>query len=191
MGVRTGAGHPLRSVDRRLRRAGHPLEITQIGTFDERVTRSPPARRRFWSGSPAPSFNRVGGNERVTRSAKPSGVWKSGALHRRYQRIASLTLATTSSVNSASAVQLDLHPEAQTEIVGAADWYDQRAAGLGDHFLAEIDAALSTATARAQRLRSRARLEHVRRTELTLPPCIADRSTSMAQVQDTSALSRE
>jgi hypothetical protein len=38
-------------------------------------------------------------------------------------------------------VQLVLHPEAQTEIVEAADWYDLQDAGLGDEFLAEIESA--------------------------------------------------
>jgi len=46
-------------------------------------------------------------------------------------------------------VQLVLHPDPQTDIVEAADWYDQRASGLGDEFLAEVDAALATVTERA------------------------------------------
>lgn len=41
-------------------------------------------------------------------------------------------------------MQLVLHPEAQAEIVEAADWYDQRSSGLGDEFLSELDAALAT-----------------------------------------------
>jgi plasmid stabilization system protein ParE len=46
-------------------------------------------------------------------------------------------------------VQLVLHPDAQAEIVEAVDWYDQRAPGLGDDFLAEVDAALATVAERA------------------------------------------
>jgi toxin ParE1/3/4 len=45
-------------------------------------------------------------------------------------------------------VQLVLHPDAQTEIIEAGDWYDQQAAALGDDFLVEIDAALSTVSTR-------------------------------------------
>jgi toxin ParE1/3/4 len=40
-------------------------------------------------------------------------------------------------------VQLVLHPEAQAEILEAADWYDLQDAGLGDEFLAEIESAMS------------------------------------------------
>ena len=39
-------------------------------------------------------------------------------------------------------MQLVVHPDAQTEIIEAADWYDQRATGLGDEFMADIDSAL-------------------------------------------------
>jgi toxin ParE1/3/4 len=41
-------------------------------------------------------------------------------------------------------VQLVIHPDAQAEIVEAVDWYEQRAAGLGDDLLAEIEAAFRT-----------------------------------------------
>jgi hypothetical protein len=40
-------------------------------------------------------------------------------------------------------VQLVLHPEAQNEILEAADWYDLQDAGLGNEFLAEIESAMS------------------------------------------------
>lgn len=39
-------------------------------------------------------------------------------------------------------MKLDLHPDAQSEIIAAADWYDRRARGLGDELLVEVDAAL-------------------------------------------------
>jgi hypothetical protein len=39
-------------------------------------------------------------------------------------------------------VQLAIHPDAQLEIIEAADWYEQRATGLGDDLVAEVQAAL-------------------------------------------------
>lgn len=39
-------------------------------------------------------------------------------------------------------MQLVLHPEAQSEIIEAADWYDLKDAGLGDEFLAELELAM-------------------------------------------------
>ena len=41
-------------------------------------------------------------------------------------------------------MQLVIHPDAQSEIIEAADWYDQHSAGLGDDLMAEVDAALET-----------------------------------------------
>jgi len=41
-------------------------------------------------------------------------------------------------------VRLAIHPDAQADILEAADWYEQRAAGLGGDLLAEIDAAFGT-----------------------------------------------
>ncbi len=40
-------------------------------------------------------------------------------------------------------MQLVVHAEAQQEIIEAADWYDERAEGLGDDLLARVDAASS------------------------------------------------
>jgi len=45
-------------------------------------------------------------------------------------------------------VQLVIHPDAQTEIIEAADWYEQRATGLGDDLVAEVQTALETIVAR-------------------------------------------
>lgn len=45
-------------------------------------------------------------------------------------------------------MQLVIHPDAQLEIVEAADWYEQRAAGLGDDLVAEVQAALETIVGR-------------------------------------------
>jgi plasmid stabilization system protein ParE len=39
-------------------------------------------------------------------------------------------------------VRLELHPEARAELRSAALWYDERRAGLGDEFIAEVSAAL-------------------------------------------------
>ena len=39
-------------------------------------------------------------------------------------------------------MRLELHPEAQAELRSAALWYDERRAGLGDEFIAEVSAAL-------------------------------------------------
>jgi toxin ParE1/3/4 len=38
-------------------------------------------------------------------------------------------------------VQLVIHPDAQVEIVEAADWYDQRAEGLGNNLMTELEGA--------------------------------------------------
>jgi len=35
------------------------------------------------------------------------------------------------------------HPEADAEVIAAADWYEERVRGLGSDFLDEIDAAIS------------------------------------------------
>jgi hypothetical protein len=51
-------------------------------------------------------------------------------------------LAKQSLPNLTGAVHLVLHPEAQAEILEAADWYDLQDVGLGDEFLAEVDAAI-------------------------------------------------
>ncbi len=39
---------------------------------------------------------------------------------------------------------LVVHPDAEREIIEAADWYDQRAEGLGDDLFAAVDAAITT-----------------------------------------------
>ena len=39
-------------------------------------------------------------------------------------------------------MHLELHPEARAELRSAALWYDERRAGLGDDFIAEVSAAL-------------------------------------------------
>lgn len=39
-------------------------------------------------------------------------------------------------------MQLVIHPDAQLEIIEAADWYEQRATGLGDDLVGEVQAAL-------------------------------------------------
>lgn len=39
---------------------------------------------------------------------------------------------------------LVVHPDAQQEIIEAADWYDERADGLGDDLLASVDAGIAT-----------------------------------------------
>lgn len=41
-------------------------------------------------------------------------------------------------------MQLELHPDAQAEIVEAVVWYEQRAIGLGDDLLVELEAAFRT-----------------------------------------------
>jgi toxin ParE1/3/4 len=38
-------------------------------------------------------------------------------------------------------VRLELHPEGRAELRSAALWYDERRAGLGDEFIAEVSAA--------------------------------------------------
>lgn len=38
-------------------------------------------------------------------------------------------------------MRLELHPEARAELRRAALWYDERRAGLGDEFIAEVSAA--------------------------------------------------
>ena len=38
-------------------------------------------------------------------------------------------------------MRLELHPEARAELRIAALWYDERRAGLGDEFIAEVSAA--------------------------------------------------
>jgi hypothetical protein len=40
-------------------------------------------------------------------------------------------------------VLLELHPDAQLDVLEAADWYDARAPGLGDDLLAEFEGTLS------------------------------------------------
>jgi plasmid stabilization system protein ParE len=39
-------------------------------------------------------------------------------------------------------VRVELHPDARAELRSAALWYEERRAGLGDEFVAEISAAL-------------------------------------------------
>ena len=39
-------------------------------------------------------------------------------------------------------MRLELHPEARAELRSAALWYDERRAGLGDEFIAEVSATL-------------------------------------------------
>ena len=39
-------------------------------------------------------------------------------------------------------MRLVIHPDVQAEIVEAVDWYEQRAIGLGQDLLVEIEAAL-------------------------------------------------
>jgi plasmid stabilization system protein ParE len=39
-------------------------------------------------------------------------------------------------------VRVELHPEARAELRAAAIWYDERRAGLGDEFIAEVSAVL-------------------------------------------------
>ena len=41
-------------------------------------------------------------------------------------------------------MQLVIHPDAQAEIIEAADWYEQRATGLGEDLVAEVQAAFDT-----------------------------------------------
>lgn len=41
-------------------------------------------------------------------------------------------------------MQLVIHPDAQLEIIEAADWYERRAAGLGDALVIEIQAAFES-----------------------------------------------
>jgi plasmid stabilization system protein ParE len=43
-----------------------------------------------------------------------------------------------------NAVLVELHPDAQLDVIEAADWYDARATGLGDELVAEFDATLAT-----------------------------------------------
>lgn len=38
-------------------------------------------------------------------------------------------------------MRLELHPEARAELRSAALWYEERRAGLGDEFIAEVSAA--------------------------------------------------
>ena len=40
-------------------------------------------------------------------------------------------------------MRLELHPEARAELRSAALWYDERRAGLGDEFIAEVSASLN------------------------------------------------
>jgi plasmid stabilization system protein ParE len=41
-------------------------------------------------------------------------------------------------------VRLVIHPDAEADIVEAADWYDRRSIGLGDELVAEVEAALAS-----------------------------------------------
>ena len=41
-------------------------------------------------------------------------------------------------------MQLELHPDAKLDLLEAADWYDSRAAGLGDDLIAEFEEATTT-----------------------------------------------
>jgi hypothetical protein len=52
-----------------------------------------------------------------------------------FRRSLGSRLAKQSLPNLTSAVHLVLNPEAQAEILEAADWYDLQDAGLGDEFL--------------------------------------------------------
>ena len=45
-------------------------------------------------------------------------------------------------------MQLVIHPDAQLEVIEAADWYEQRATGLGDDLVNEVQAALETIVGR-------------------------------------------
>ncbi len=40
-------------------------------------------------------------------------------------------------------MRVELHPEARVELRAAANWYDERRAGLGDEFMAELSALLT------------------------------------------------
>jgi plasmid stabilization system protein ParE len=40
-------------------------------------------------------------------------------------------------------VEVELHPEARTELRAAALWYEERRAGLGDEFVSEISTVLA------------------------------------------------
>ncbi|MCW5553068.1 MAG: type II toxin-antitoxin system RelE/ParE family toxin [Verrucomicrobiae bacterium] len=57
--------------------------------------------------------------------------------------------------------QLIVRPEAEGDLAEAFDWYDERRAGLGTEFLAEVDAALEKAIENP--LRFAALYHHVRR----------------------------
>lgn len=45
-------------------------------------------------------------------------------------------------------MHLVIHPDAQIEIIEAADWYEQRATWLGDDLVVEVQAALETIVGR-------------------------------------------
>lgn len=36
-------------------------------------------------------------------------------------------------------MRLEIHPDAEAELLEAADWYDKRRSGLGDELLEEVD----------------------------------------------------
>jgi plasmid stabilization system protein ParE len=44
-------------------------------------------------------------------------------------------------------MKFQFHPEAETEFLAAVDWYEERSAGLGADFAAEIRAAILRAAA--------------------------------------------
>lgn len=44
-------------------------------------------------------------------------------------------------------MKFQFHPEAETEFLAAVDWYEERTAGLGADFAAEIHAAIQRAVA--------------------------------------------
>ena len=44
-------------------------------------------------------------------------------------------------------MSVQFHPEAEAEFLGAVDWYEERSAGLGGDFAAEIHAAIQRAVA--------------------------------------------
>lgn len=44
-------------------------------------------------------------------------------------------------------MSFQFHPEAETEFLAAVDWYEERSAGLGGDFAAEIHAAIQRAVA--------------------------------------------
>ena len=44
-------------------------------------------------------------------------------------------------------MSFQFHPEAEAEFLAAVDWYEERSAGLGGNFAAEIHAAIHRAVA--------------------------------------------